>query len=565
MTVDCSPSVGFGQPYNGGLVERWIVWLLPPLIGAGLGVAVGPFSGFDLLNRRWMTGWVMLSGADGLYGGVASLLTKPWLHDGAIALLLAPGRWWLGPAVLGALHGLIASVSYGCIRATAIRLSRASSFLLAMTSILTPLVLMHVGRESGHLLAGLFLALSVRAFLLSPQRGLYIGLLLGVAPLLKVAALLSALALSLAFIVGLKGAQRIRFVAGFALCMWFGALVPSLLVMIKSGTFSTVEVWGQPVSVVNGALISSGLVVFASRLNRCPNSDLFLGRFVKSSRTSALFLVSGIVALTWLVRWSEISDPRFMPPSISDLGRQLFMSGNVRVPTALSDWEVLYLDNSRMVVVVFTLVAFVLMIGRSQRAGLHQRMLLAAIAIGGSVILVQATMGYVRYSSQSLALLPIAIGCVIGLNQGRALWRELLVMSVSAIILLPVVDVGVWFRAPGLKTYGDLTTLLSRDETQLLSDLLPEDGTVFLFGNLTAAVAPATDRRDVKWLVSPKRPEHAGTQVAELLYDPSNTRDLDRFTTRGWNFDACQTLRFRKVSYGWCSMSTDQGSDSAPP
>lgn len=564
MIVENSLGCGSVRPRYEGPLEGWLVWLLPPLIGSGLGVAVGPLSGFDLVNLRWMTGWVMLSGADGLYGSVASLLTRPWLHDGAIAFLLASGLWWLGPAVLGALHGLIVSVSYGCIRATASRLSRSGSMVLAATSVSTPLVLMHIGRETGHLLAGLLLALSVRAFLLSPQRGLRIGLLLGAAPLIKVSTLLSVLVLGLAFFIGLKGIQKVRVVIGFTLSMWFGALIPSLLVTIRSSNFSTVWLWGRPVSLLTGVLISLGLVICARSVSRCPNDVLSLVRLPKSSRANAFLLVSGIAALTWLGRRSGASDPRFRPPSISDLGRQLFMSGNARVPTSLSDWEVIYLDNSRMLLVVFTLAALGLLLGRSQRAAAHQRMLLAATAIGGSVIFVQATMGYVRYASQSIALLPIAIGCVIGLNRGRALWRELLVFSVSAIIVLPVADYATWFRAPGLKTYGALTTLLAPDEKQLLSDLLPEDGTVFLFGFETASAAPATGRTDVRWLLSPKRPEQIGTQTAELIYDPSNTKDLDKFTTRRWNLDVCQTLRFQNVSYGWCSMSTDQWRDALP-
>lgn len=556
------------EPSPMSVPERWLVWYVFPLACALLSVAVGPLSGFDLINLRWMSGWVMISGADGLYGSVASLLTRPWLSDGGVALLLAPGWWWLGPAALGAAHGFIVPLVHACIRSVAPHLGRTARTVLASTSISTPLVLMHVGRETGHLLAALFLGLSVRWFLSHPERGLTIGLFLGFAPLLKVSAVFSAVALGLAFLIGLRGLERVRLVVGSSLALWFGAVVPSLLVAAKSGEWSIIWVWGQPVSLIRAALVSLSLVLGTLWLRRVHRCGRQLGGLAMASRHHAVLFVAGLSVLTWLGRRSGRSDPRFNPPTLGDLGKQLFMSGNARVPTALSDWEVLYLDNSRMVLVVFALVAVTLMLVRSNATLLSQRMELVALAIGGSVVFVQATMGYVRYASQSIALLPIAVACVVGLNHGRRLWREMMLLSVSAIILLPVADTGIWFRAPGMISYAGSSTLLAADEVRLLSGLLPKDATVFLFGNQTASAGPATGRTDVTWLQAPKRPEQIRSQFAELLYDPGQTRDLDKFTTRGWTFDVCQTLRFRNISYGWCSMRAevrDQADSSTSP
>ena len=537
------------------VLRRWFVWYIPPVFGAFLSVLVGPLSGFDLVNLRWMAGWVMISGADGLYGSVASLLTRSWLHDAAIALLLEQRLWWLGPAILGAVHGLIVPIIYRTIRLSASQLSKTGTAVLAWTSILSPLVLMHIGRETGHLFAALFLGLSVRLFLKNEKAGLGIGLLLGFAPLLKVSALLPALVFGMAFAIGLKGVQRVRVLIGAIGVLWFGSLLQSLLFAARSATWSQIWVWGHLFSTFRVGIISLGLLIAIRWCIGRSGTDRSNMQWLNSSRISTTFLVSGIAILTWYIRESDSADPRFRPPPLGHLIRQLLMSGNSRAPISLSDWEVLYLDNSRIVLVAFSAVAGIMMLIHSQWTSVERRMLLASLAIGGSVILVQASMGYVRYASPSIALLPIAVGCVIGVNRGKRLWREVMLFSVSAIVLLPVFDTGTWFRAPGLRSYEGFGTLLDEEEVRLLSNLLPADSMVFLYGSGTTSAAPVTGRTDIQWQLSPKRPDQVGRDFATLIYNPGETVDLDKFSTRGWNFEICQVLRFKNISYGWCAMS----------
>lgn len=530
--------------------KKGLLWLVPPMVAACLGIAVGPLSGFDLLNLRWMSGWVAVSGADGLNGSVAALLRSPWLHDGAVSLLLAPGLWWLGPAVLGALHGLLVPLSYECIRLCNPTLSRMGTTLLACTGLLTPLALMHIGRETGHLLAGAVLAFAVRDFLANPEHGARIGLFVGIVPLVKVSAGLSALILGLAFLLGLRGRERLRFAAGVAGVVWFGALVPSLFLRIRIGRWSEIPIWGQLFPVGGVILISLSVLVLAWLAIQLPQGAQSSFR---ASWLSPLVLVIGTWITAIWIRGAGVSDPRFLPPSQSDLIRQLFMAGNAYAPTRLSDWEVLYVDNSRMLLVLLSIFALFLFL-RPSSTYMHQRMLLVAVAIGASVVLIQSTFGYVRYASQSIALVPIAIGCVIGLSDGRRLWREVFVLSLSATLLLPTIETDLWFRAPGLKAYGQPTTLLVAEEPQLLNSLLPADSAVFLFGQTVRSAAPASGRTDIKWFLKPLYPEDIGFGAATLLYDPAVTRDLDKFSTRNWRFEICQTLRFENVSYGWCAM-----------
>jgi len=533
--------------------EKGVVWIIPPILSALLAMAVGPLSGFDLLNLRWMSGWVVLSGADGLNGSVAALLRSPWLHDGVISLLLAPGYWWLGPAVLGAVHGLLVPLSYACIRFCAPSLSRVGSASLAGTSLLTPLTLMHVGRETGHLVAGLFLALAAREFLVNPEHGARIGLLVGLAPLVKVSAGLSAVILGFAFLLGLRGRSRFQFVAGVASGVWFGAFIPSLLLRLRFENWSVIPVWGQRMSVEMALGISFLVLVLIGLAVGLPTIPSGKQRPSRLNWLSPLALIVGTWIIAVWIRRAGVSDPRFLPPSFSDLIRQLFMLGNARVPTGLSDWEVLYVDNSRMLLVPMSIFA-VLLFMRPSATHLQQRMLLLAVAIGASVVLIQSAFGYVRYASQSLALFPIAIGCVIGFSDGRRLWREMLVLSLSAIIVLPTSEANLWFRAPGTKVYDQASTLLLAEEAQLLSNLIPEDSAVFLFGSSVKSAAPASGRTDIEWVLNPYYPEDLKLATATLLYDPAFTRDLDKFTTRHWRFERCQTLRFENVSYGWCAM-----------
>ena len=540
-----------------GALERGAVWVAPSLFGALLSVAVGPLSGFDLINLRWMAGWVMISGSDGLYGSVASLLTRPWLHDATIALLLRPGVWWLGPAVLGAVHGSLVPVVYKTVREITDSISKVGALILAWTSVLTPLVLMHFGRETGHLFAALFLGMSTRLFLKNPQAGFGIGLLLGVVPLVKFSALISTLVLGFAFFVGLSGLQRFRLVAGTASALWFGALLPSTLFAMRSGLWSELWLWGTLLPTVHVVGFSLGLLLALRWSIKWARPDCTDGRRLKSSRVNAFVFLTGVACLVWYLRGSAVADPRFRPPALSDLMRQFAMSGNARAPVALSDWEILYVDNSRILVAAFSTAAAVLMIASTRWTSPERRKLLTALAIGASIVVVQASVGYVRYASQSIALVPIAIACVVSLKRSQRMWKATMVLALSGILLLPAADVGSWFRAPGLNTYQRSGALLSEGEAALLSNLLPSESTVFLFGTGMTSAGPATGRTDLRWQLSPKRPEQVDTGIATLLYDPVATKDLDKFTTRGWVLDDCQTLRFQNISYGWCSMSTD--------
>jgi hypothetical protein len=550
-----------------GRIERWVLWFLPSLFGSALGVAVGPLSGFDLLNRRWFTGWVMLSGSEGVTGAAASILRLPWLHDGFVALLLATDIWWLGPAVLGAVHGLIVPISYRCIRTAVPRLSRTGSTVLASVGVMTPLALMHVGRETGHLLVALVLGLAVERFLRRPDDGFRIGLLLGFAPIIKVSALVVALVLGLAFLLGLRGMQKIRFIFGSAAVIWFGALFLTLWVRLglglgeESNRWSFFPIFGQRMSVMSVAFISTTLVLVGWFV-LFHNFNLRLARTFASLRPLS---VPTFLTLTFFValfiRHNGLGDPRFRPLSSFGFLQQMLVSGNARVRAELSDWEIVYLDNSRMVILIFT-VGAVLLAVNPRLTELERRMLLTALAIGSSIIAVQASLGYVRYASPSIALAPIAIGCVVGMNRGRRLWNEVLVGSVSLILLLPVAHVSTWFKAPGIQSYSAYSSLLSEDEKYLVNSLLPEGSTAFIFGAGTSSVAPAVGRTDVVWFFRPQRPSEANVAEATLFYDPSATRDLDKFSTRGWLLDPCQTLRLENVSYGWCALTAGPEAES---
>lgn len=548
-------------PFGDSPSFRTCVYSFGVIAGGLWGFLVGPISGFDLLNLRWMTGWVAISGADGISGSVAALLTGPWLHDGFVALLLGTGFWWIPPVVLGAIHGLLVGITFDCFRSLVPEIRSDIAFLGSLASLASPIVLTQVSRETGHVLSAVLIAGSLRLFLSRPNQERQVALLLAGAALVKPSVSLTVFVIASFLLAAMSGWRRIRFLTTLVSGTWFGAALLAGWVTFNSERRAKVEMLGLKLSIGLTILVSILLALAWLKVNKSAAAEPRKNLGVVGYKLVMLVIGASMLAIALVLRTREIADYRFKRLSPKEVLTQVLSAGNAELPVALSDWEIVYSDNSRIVaLVLFCFLFFILMFHRTARET-PRRALAVGLGITSSIFFTQISLGYVRYSSHAIALLPIAIAALLYAAGQAWRWRDLLAIALIGILFLPLVREYKWHSTPGLQGYTERTALLLGSETEVLSNLIPANSLVFLFGAETASAGPATGRQDVEWRLSPDRPERTGEKQATLFYDLRDTVDLDKFTTRGWRFDHCQALRFVNTSYGWCSMSVEQNHD----
>ena len=270
-----------------------------------------------------------------------------------------------------------------------------------------------------------------------------------------------------------------------------------------------------------------------------------------------------LVALSTVVLSLKVpGDARFVPDSLSVTLRRLLHTGDLSEGVTLNrssvrDLEYAYFDLGKGLAVLVATAAMLILVFKTRGSSGRFGPLHLAVIPGVAVWVNMAVHGYVRYTTEALVLLPVGVFALLSMIDVGRMLRSLAALSATLVLLLPPLGVGGW------QGYGHLVgrpghgPLVSSEEREVLSGLIPQDSVVFFFGNFTKWVAPAVDRVDPNWFVRPLRPRDAEANSAVLFYDLANVADLDKFTTREWVMTDCQALRFENVAVGWCRLDAD--------
>jgi hypothetical protein len=275
-------------------------------------------------------------------------------------------------------------------------------------------------------------------------------------------------------------------------------------------------------------------------------------------------LIVACFALVVIVRRIGFAEARFKPGSLGSTFWQLVMTANDRLGPGLQDSEILYRDNGRLVSICLLLLLLLCLVMRGKFETVPPQVVVAILASGIPIIVVMASMGYVRYASQNFVFIPVSVVALAQMCGRSKTSKGAITLLFVASLLLPSMTGLQWFRPEGMTSYDEYEAILKGSELGVLNSLTPGGSTVFWFGAGVSFVAPALDRHDVTWVAKPKRPDQVGVRGATLIYDLSDTQNLDKFTTRGWLLEPCSALRFTRVSIGWCELNASEGPLSKP-
>jgi len=260
---------------------------------------------------------------------------------------------------------------------------------------------------------------------------------------------------------------------------------------------------------------------------------------------------------------SIAGDPRFNPDSLLVVFRRLLSTGDLAEGVTLGsysvrDLEYAYFDLGKGLAILVAASALLILLFRVRGDSSAFGPLHVAVIPGVAVWANMASYGYVRYATEALVLLPVGVFALLSAIDVRRILRSLAALLAALVLLLPALGLGGWQgygHRVGRPGHGPL---VSDQERDVLSGLIPQDSAVFFFGNLTSWIAPVVDRVDPTWFVKPLRPRDAEASTAVLFYDLANVADLDKFTTREWSMTDCQALRFENVAVGWCRLDANQ-------
>ena len=565
MSTDCPDTDAYRR-----LPRDWVglsMWFIGPMVGGLYALSLGRHAGYDFLNLRWFLGWLLLRDVEGMPGAIQSLAYQPYLNEGIVGLLSHSGAWWLPVVVLGAVHGMIIPLSYDVCRAVAPAVCRPIVVGAALSTLASPLTSVQVGRESGHLSAAVALLALLRHVTRKrdESNNQLVAILVVIAVFLKYSAILTVAVVLVTVVLTLPLRRAARTSIAFLGALWAAVAVSSMILWPASSSrlFAFGALLWQPFEfVVTGVAIAAlGLFLWGFGQSR---SQFFRRLSSHWYRYRGLALGMSLVALSASVRALRTpGDVRFIPDSVSVVLRRLLSSGDLTDGVTLNaysvrDLEYAYFDLGKGLAILVAFSALMLLLHRARGDSSAFGPVHLAVIPGVAVWVNMAAYGYVRYTTEALVLLPIgAFALLSTVNVGRLL-RPIAALSVSLVLLLPAVGLGGW------RGYGHLVgrpgdgPLISRQEEQLLSGLIPKDATVFFFGNLTTWIAPTIDRVDLTWFVKPLRPSEVEADSAVLFYDPANVADLDKFSTREWAMTDCQALRFENVAVGWCRLDAHQ-------
>lgn len=544
---------------------RSLVYIFAPLIGGAWSLFIGRHAGFDYLNRRWFLGWLFLRDMEDMPGALQRLAFSPYLNEIFIASLALIGQWWLGPLLLALLHSLICPLTYDICRTLCPDINRGYAVASAFFALSSPLAFVHLGRESGHLLAALFIVGAFHHLIRreSDPNLLWISVLLTAALAVKLSSVFTVAVslIAIACVLPIRAAVKMCLqVAVSVICL---VALSSIFLWRAGGVkyFSLGEIVYEPTKFL---LYAGALLVVFAGLSRKFLRSTTEWRDQLTSRSRGLLLISLLIAMVFLTtRFTFWSDPAFTPGSTWVSVKRILSTGQfssdvVLGPNSVRDLEYSYFDVTKrlsLFVAAAAILGAVLSPGRRTFVQSVARSI--ALVPGFALVCTMFAYGYVRYAVEAVVLVPLAFYVFVGtLRVGDGLRQGLILVGLGALVL-PVAGVGAWDGYDDLSGRPGASALVDAEEREWLSGLIPPGSPVFLFGRLTTWVAPVVDRDDPNWFVKPVRPDDVGEQRAVLFYDLGSAADLDKFTTRGWSLSECQALRLRHVALGWCSLSVN--------
>jgi hypothetical protein len=324
---------------------------------------------------------------------------------------------------------------------------------------------------------------------------------------------------------------------------------------------------GVPLSglpLLLGTLVALGLAV--ATVMRPEVVEARCDTYAPGARTEAL-LLSGLRVLllfAGLARGRALQlqevDARFPVRTWQGFLDRLTHTGALIDGYRPLDLEVEYFDTSvpvASVVLAALIILFVLQLARAQTRFAASRSLGAGIFLLGPIFYAIWTTGYIRYAVQSVVWVPIgALVLVASLRSVRAL--SVLIACAAAITLslplLPGVDSAVpiaRFAQPD----GDRERI-QPDEARMLSSLLPENSTIYAFGEEISFAGAVINRPDLTWEFK----EPPGDTLDELeqplmtVYNPEDAELLDELRLNGLDTSDCVQLRFTASAFGVCRV-----------
>jgi len=543
---------------------RVCLYAVAPAIGMFVSVRVGRHAGFDFLNRRWFMGWLILRDIEDMPGALQRLAFAPYVNDVATTSVAVAGIWWLGPAILGALHGLICPLVYDIIRSVAPDFGKGLSALAASLSLSSPLVFVHLGRETGHILAAVLLVAAVHHLAVFNSRAnvLWLACLLVLALLIKLSSIFTVGVVLLVVAFSLPWRKGLQLLLHFALIAGIAVALLSI-VLWRSGGERYISL-GDLVRRPNYFLfwltiiLVSNLVFYVFGLRKRPRSHSGAVSYLQSC---GLLLVV-VACLIVVARFPFLSDPAFRPDSWTVALRRAFSTGQFASDVSLGsgslrDLEYDYYDVGKRLSLGVLVVAVVSLFG-ARRADAGQRIgRQIALAPGAALAMSMLAYGYVRYAVEALVMVPLGLAVLLGTFGVRTAAKQLALGLGLCIYLLPAIGLGDWRGYDVQTSRPGIGAIVDTKEREVLSALIPSDAPVFFFGRLVTWVAPVVDRSDPTWFVKPLGPEEVGNSQAILFYELETASELDKFTTRGWILSDCQALRFENAALGWCALSAD--------
>lgn len=552
--------------------DRRVVWALTGAYVVALSVFTlsrGADNNFDLINVKWYAGWTTLRSDFELRGLATSRMTYPPFNDAWQSLLAGVGVWWLPVLVWTVIHASSFPIALALTRRIAPDLPVVIRVVLSALTVATPLALMQLGTSFGHLAAapgvGLSLLLMLRA---RDMRGWALaGAALSIMPLMKASALATVPVLLLGAVIL---ASTLRAALGY-LVGFFGSylgIAVGWAAYVTLRTDSTiVSTPGVPVSgmpLILGTMVALGMAV--ATVLRSESIEARWDSYALGVRTEAL-LLSGLRVLLLLaglaqgraLQLQEV-DARFPVRTWQGFVDRLTHTGALIDGYRPLDLEVEYFDTSvpvASVVLAALIILFVLQLARAQARFAASRSLGAGIFLLGPIFYAIWTTGYTRYAVQSIVWVPI--GAVVLVAALRSVGRlPILVAGAVAVALaLPLLP-GVSSAVPierFAQPDGDRERL-QPDEATMLSSLLPENSTIYAFGEEISFAGAVINRPDLTWEFK----EPPGDTLDELeqplmtVYNPEDAELLEELRLNGLDTSDCVQLRFTASAFGVCRV-----------
>ncbi len=581
------------------LARHWMVALGTMLVPVEA-VRKGADTYFDFLNIKWVMGWLLANGDFNLKGIATTRKWGPPYLDIWQAVWSTTGVWWLPAVIHGLVHALLVPSVFVLAKTVAPELPNLCHQVVSVAAAAAPLVLMQIGTTTGHVYSALPLVWSLTLVLSagpeyrtlrersfekpttleepatehaedgSWRRLCLAGAVFAMAPLLKP----SVLALAPAHIIGVmlivgSVSGLMAFGIGFLGAYSVGAIGWAVIVaMVTEASPFAAQAPGLPVSgapLVAFAVVSVSVALVwwsipRSRIRLAPRPD-----------TSPLVVVAmSLVALP--ISWQFADYLRQTAPDlrwfVTDYGQlfgRLLHAGDLQYGFQTKDLESAYFDTSIPVAMVLlggAVLALPALTTRRSFAIVGPRVGVVWFVCFPLLYNIWAT-GYTRYASQVVPLVGVAGFAILVLVRGRVA-RGVGAVVVLLVLLLPHFHpdrVSADLPRFGQIAYDEpvYDDFVSREEVEMLNDLIPENSTVLAIGTLNTFLIPQLGRSDLDWWFwKPKRHEVAvmsGDII--VMFSPGDSDRLPEYAEQGLLYDDCSVLRFRRSSVGLCIGGVD--------